>query len=190
MALTHRASQTFSPHPARPVWSDELRAELRRLPADETAVAQVLDSGLRWLDTLALPDQDYGLLHGDFELDNLVWDSERVQALDFDEAAYAWYVVDFAAALQDVLLASDTSDVTRAERVDWFTQGYAEARPLPDGLGKAIPRALILVQAWKVARLLRAYATTSDEGNPAWLDQMRIRHQQWLKAQRAALVWK
>ncbi|MFI5274088.1 MAG: phosphotransferase enzyme family protein, partial [Ktedonobacterales bacterium] len=94
LALVHRTSQTFPPHPARPDWRDELRAAMHTLPAAETTVAQILASGLRWLDTLVLQDQDYGLLHGDFELDNLVWDGEQVQALDFDEAAYSWYVVD------------------------------------------------------------------------------------------------
>lgn len=189
LALVHRASQTFPLHPARPDWRDELSAALRTLPAEETIVAQILASGLRWLDTLALPDQDYGLLHGDFELDNLIWDGEQFHALDFDEAAYAWYVVDFAAALQDIWLAGDTSSVTSTERITWFTQGYAALRPLPGGLREALPRVLILVLALKVARLLRAYATTSDGDSPEWLTQMRTAHQKWLQAKRAVLIW-
>jgi Ser/Thr protein kinase RdoA (MazF antagonist) len=189
LALAHRASQTFPPHPARPNWRDELRAALAALPAEETAVAQTLASGLRWLDTLAPQEQDYGLLHGDFELDNLVWDGEQFQALDFDDAAYAWYVVDFAAALQDVWLAGGTSNVTSKERMTWFARGYATLRPLPDGLWEALPRLLTLVQTFKVARLLRAYATTSDASNPAWLTQMRTRHHQWLQEKRTTLTW-
>lgn len=201
LALVHRASQTFPPHPAqsahpaRADWHGEMRALLRTLPAEETAVAQILASGVRWLDTLTLKDQDYGLIHGDFELDNLIWDGEQaqeqVQALDFDDAAYAWYAVDFAAALQDVWLAGDTSSVTTAqrdERITWFTQGYAALRPLPDGLREALPRLFTLVLAIKVARLLRAYATTSEDNCPAWLAKMRTTHQQWLRAKRAALI--
>src|SRR5260221_492704 len=192
LALVHRASQTFPPHPARPDWRDKLRAAPRTLPAEETAVAQVLASGLRWLDTLAFQDRDYGLIHGDFELDNLFWDGEQGQALDFDEAAYAWHVVDFAAALQDVWLAGNPSSVMSAqrdERVTWFTQGYATLRPLPDRLREAMPRLFRLLLALKVARVLRAYATTSDGGSPAWLAQMWTAHHQWLRAKRAALIW-
>src|SRR5579859_140004 len=189
LALAHRASQTFPPHPARPDWRDALRAALRTLPAEETPVAQILASGLRWLDTLALQDRDYGLIHGDFELDNLIWDGERVQVLDFDDAAYAWYAVDFAAALQDVWLVDDTSSALREARITWFSEGYATLRPLPDGLRAAMPRLLTLLLALKVARLLRAYATTSDAGSPAWLAQMWTAHQQWLKVKRAALIW-
>ena len=201
LALVHRASQTFPAHPARPSWHDQMRAALHTLPPEETAVAQVLTAGLRWLETLAIPDQDYGLIHGDFELDNLIWDGQRVQALDFDDATYAWYAVDFAAALQDVWLASDMSDMSdmgdggdaskaqREQRIRWFAEGYAALRPLPGGLPEALPRLLTLLLAVKVARLLRAYATTTDDSYPAWLARMRTSHQRWLEAKRAALIW-
>jgi Ser/Thr protein kinase RdoA (MazF antagonist) len=192
LALAHCASQTFPPHPARPVWRDELRASLDTLPANETTVAHILTSGLRWLDTRTLPDQDYGLLHGDFELDNLIWDGEQFHALDFDDAAYGWYVIDFAAALQDVWLADDTSDVMSDERIGWFLAGYASLRPLPAGLQEALPRAFTLILALKVARLLRSYATTSDAANdgdhPAWVAEMQATHHKWFQAKRAKLT--
>lgn len=189
LALVHVASQTFPSHPARPTWLDEMRAVLRTLPAEETAVARILASGSKWLESLALKDRDYGLIHGDLELDNLVWDGEQAQALDFDDAAYAWYAVDFAAALQDVWLAGDTSSAWREQRTTWFAEGYAELRPLPDGLREAMPRLLTLVQAIKLARVLRAYSTTTDDTCPAWLAKMRASHQHWLAAKRTALVW-
>jgi hypothetical protein len=52
-----------------------------------------------------------------------------------------------------------------------------------------MPRFLTLVSALKVAWVLRAYATTPDDRDPAWLATMRARHHQWLAAQRAALTW-
>lgn len=190
LALVHCASQTFPAHPARPDWRNEMRAVLRTLPADETALARILASGVEWLDTLAFPDRDYGLIHGDFELDNLIWNGEQVQALDFDDATYAWYAVDFAAALEDVVLASDMSRAQREQRFMWFAEGYAVLRPLPDGVLEATSRLLTLVLARKAARVLRAYATTCDDDTcPAWLATMRTRHQQWLAAKRAALIW-
>lgn len=189
LAQVHLASQTFPLHPARPTWHDELRAMLRTLPPEETAVAHVLTAGLRWLETLALADRDYGLIHGDFELDNIVWDNEQPQALDFDDATYAWYAGDFAAALQDVWLASDVAATQRQRRIAQFTEGYAALRPLPDGLHEAMPRLLTLLLAFKVARVLRAYATTTDSTCPPWLAAMRARHQLWLDAKRAALTW-
>ena len=189
LALVHCASQTFPVHPARPDWHNELRTVLCTLPAEETELARILASGVEWLDTLALQDTDYGLIHGDFELDNLIWNGGEVQALDFDDASYAWYAVDFAAALEDVWMASDMSRAEREQRIMWFAEGYAVLRPLPDGLLEAISRLLTLVLALKAARVLRAYATTSDDTCPAWLATMRTRHQQWLAAKRTALIW-
>ena len=192
LALVHRASQTFPPHPVRSTWHDQIRAALRTLPPEETAVTQVLTSGLQWLDSLALKEQEYGLIHGDFELDNLIWDGQRVQALDFDDATYAWYAVDIAVALQDVWLAGDMDDASsaqRTQRITWLMEGYAALRSLPDGLPESIPRLRTLLLAVKVARLLRAYATTTeDDAYPTWLAQMRTRHQRWLETQRAALL--
>lgn len=194
LALVHAASQTFPPHPARPSWRKTLRAALRSLPKDETTVAQVLTAGLHWLDTLTIPDGDYGLLHGDFELDNLLWDDGQVQAIDFDDACYAWYAVDIAIALLDVWLAedadatSDTPTTQRDERIGWFTDGYATVRPLPDGLSDAMPRLVALILALKIARLMRAYATANANNGPAWLSTMWARHQRWLQAQHALLA--
>lgn len=186
LALMHRASQTFPYHPARSTLHDQIRAVVCTLPPEENALAQVITSGLAWLDTLGTADQDFGLIHGDFELDNLVWDGDRVQALDFDDATYTWYAVDIAAALQDVWLEGSAP---REQGIAWFAEGYDAILPLPTGLREAMPRLHMLLSAVKVARLLRAYATTTDDNAPAWLAAMRTRHQHWLAAKRAALTW-
>ena len=191
LALVHRASQSFAPHPALPHWTDEARAALKSLPPEETDVARVLTAGLAWLETLALPEQDYGVIHGDFELDNLIWDGPRVQALDFDDAAYAWYAIDIAVALQDVWPVrepDETALALRSRRFAWFASGYTAVRPLPTGLPESMPRLLTLLLAVKMARLLRAYATTPTDGDsPAWVAQMRARHQRWLADNRSEL---
>ncbi|HEX6817782.1 MAG TPA: phosphotransferase, partial [Ktedonobacterales bacterium] len=191
LGTLHRASQTFPVRRERSNWRDQIESALRDLPPDEPAVARVLQAGLDWLGTLTIPDQDYGLIHGDFELDNLIWDGDQPQALDFDDATYAWYALDFAAALQDVWLGGEMTPTQQKERIGWFLEGYATARPLPEGLREALPRLLTLTLALKIARLLRAYATTNDDDvQPAWLARMRARHQRWLPAKRASLVWK
>jgi amicoumacin kinase len=187
LARLHQASQTFPPHRARATWQDELRGARASLPLGERATAQVLDAGAAWLKTVPSRPQEYGLLHGDCELDNLVWDGEQQpQVLDFDSAVYAPYLVDVALALYDVWSAEDAQ---RDDHVARFCAGYHELRPLPAGLLEAMPRLGTLLVAVKVARVLRAYTTTTAAEDPPWLVCMRARHQQWLDAQRAALVW-
>ena len=86
-------------------------------------------------------------------------------------------------------MASTTKRAQRDRRITWFADGYAALRPLPSGVPGSLPRLMTLLLAVKMARLLRAYATTTDENCPPWLAQMRARHQRWLVAKRAALVW-
>lgn len=45
----------------------------------------------------------YGLVHGDFELDNLAWCDGKPTCFDFDEAEHGWFVADIAFAVRDLL---------------------------------------------------------------------------------------
>lgn len=186
LAVVHRASQTCAPHPVRSSWRDKLHGALRTLPTGETALTHVLTAGGQWLDALTPPPQDYGLIHGDFELDNLIWNGAQVQALDFDDATYAWYAVDFAAALQDVWAAASEQ---REKGLRWFLEGYAAIRPLPKEVQAALPRLMTLVLALKLAQTLQAYASTTDENSPAWLAEMHANHRRWLQVKRGQLAW-
>jgi Ser/Thr protein kinase RdoA (MazF antagonist) len=187
LARLHMASQTFPPQPARSPWQHELRAAREALPPNERAAMQVLDAGIAWLDTLMVSPGEYGLLHGDFELDNLVWDGRQWQALDFDGAVYSWHAVDIAIALQDVWARTDAG---RTEAIESFYAGYTAVRPLPAGLREATSRILALVTAAKMGQLHRAYANTRiDERSPEWLVTMYGRHKRWLAAKRESLRW-
>jgi Ser/Thr protein kinase RdoA (MazF antagonist) len=182
LGLMHRASKAFPIHPERHRWQDELRSALDTLPADEIEVRMVIESGLAWLDTL--PVEDYGLIHGDFELDNLIWDGRQFQILDFDGAVYSWYGVDIATALQDVWREGGAE---REKRQRWFLEGYGEVASVPNHIHAMIPHCLNLLTAFKVAGLLRAYATTTEDGSTDWLMDMKRYHQKWLTARRAML---
>lgn len=77
----------------------------------------------------------------------------------------------------------------RARRYTWFAEGYSAVQPLPNGLPAVLPRLLTLLLAVKMARLLRAYAATTPDGDyPEWLTQMRDRHMRWLADKRAELA--
>jgi Ser/Thr protein kinase RdoA (MazF antagonist) len=181
LARLHLASETFPAGAARPDLRGEIRAALDGLPSGEPAVAGALADGLELLE--ASPPDECGLLHGDLELDNLFWDGDRVRVLDFDAAVHGWYGMDVAIALADVW---HDGGGARDQRLAWFLDGYSRARPLPATVHALLPRLVGLLSALKMARLLRAYATTGD-GGPAWVAAMRNRHERWLSARRAAL---
>ncbi len=91
LAQLHDASQTFGPRASRAPWLEEIHRVRASLPDSDEVVARVLNEGAAWLKTMPSNPESYGLLHGDCELDNLVWDGDEPQVLDFDSAVYAPY---------------------------------------------------------------------------------------------------
>jgi Ser/Thr protein kinase RdoA (MazF antagonist) len=180
LARLHQASTSFPNHPIRGIWQETIQTLLKILPSEESKLAEVLQSGLAWLNTL--PGEDYGLIHGDFELDNLVWEGEQLQALDFDAATYSWYGVDIAITLQEISM-HDTPQTA------WFLEGYAAVRSLPDRLRENVSRFWDLLLAVKMGRLLLAYANVYEQDCPKWLAEMRSRHEHWLASKRLLLKW-
>src|SRR5436853_441693 len=88
-----------SPTPARagrPTIHEHLRAVGRQLPAHEHAALRLLALLERQVAALPASQQTFGLIHYDFELDNLIWDDQRVGIVDFDDCAGYWFVADIA----------------------------------------------------------------------------------------------
>ncbi|HEV8190771.1 MAG TPA: phosphotransferase [Ktedonobacterales bacterium] len=188
LARVHQASRAFPPTTARPTWQDVIRATRDALPAEERSLAQRLDTGLAWLQGLSLQPNDTGLLHGDCELDNLVWAEGRCQVLDFESAMYAPYTVDIAITLEDVW---QTQDDRREHWIAAFCDGYREVSPLPIGFPDMSEPIRSLLLATKLARLMlayRAYPRPVDAEHPSWLANMQARHSQWIATKRASLA--
>jgi Ser/Thr protein kinase RdoA (MazF antagonist) len=81
------------------------------------------------LDRLARHGDCFGVVHGDFELDNLAWTGDTPTAYDFDEVGRSWFVADIAHALRDLQQGATLrldSPATQA-----FLVGYRAVRNLP-----------------------------------------------------------
>ena len=112
-------------------------------------------------------DRDtYGLIHFDFELDNLIWQGRTVQMLDFDDCSRGWYAADIAFALRDHF---DAGGDLHATGMRAFLGGYAAHTPLADEQIAQIPLFLRLVRLIQFARIIRALNITKDSGQPDWL---------------------
>ena len=69
----------------------------------------------------------YGLIHADFNLDNMLLDGERVIPLDFDDCGFGWHLFDLA-TVWTIYHGSDLAEAIRAGVVE----GYRRERNLPD----------------------------------------------------------
>lgn len=102
-------------------WRDHLDFIEDSLPEDETPAKRELKEVKQWIDSLEMTDDNYGLIHFDFELDNLRWENNVISILDFDDCSYYWYVADIAFALRD--LFEDSIDLTNSDFQE-FVKGY------------------------------------------------------------------
>jgi Ser/Thr protein kinase RdoA (MazF antagonist) len=115
LARLHDRASRLDPRPNIPSWLDavaeaagslsrpEIVDELRRLPTSDALV---------------------GVIHGDPELDNVIWDANGDPVfVDVDDVSRSWFVADVCFALRDF----EGSPLT-----DAFVAGYRESRPLTD----------------------------------------------------------
>ena len=89
-------------------------------------VVEVLRSRLRDLPRTAAT---YGLVHGDFELDNIAWSGGVATAYDWDEAEVSWFAADIAYAVRDLVPDHRELAHGRLPLLDAFLAGYESERP-------------------------------------------------------------
>lgn len=128
---------------------------------------------------MALLPQDegqYGVIHYDFEPDNVFWDedTQRCHVIDFADCMHHWYAADIARALDE--LPDDNARTI-------FLQGYTQARPLPENLTALLPLMRRFINLYGYTRVLRSLSHL-PETQPEWMPGL-IRHLQELMAQRA-----
>jgi len=76
------------------------------LPATEKAAQKELETIEHLYEKT---EEKKGLIHFDFELDNLIWNGERNNIIDFDDAAMYGYGADTAFALRNLFEGADRS---------------------------------------------------------------------------------
>ncbi len=151
-----------------PTWRDQLE-RLRPLLHDRPdAVRFELDEVAALLGALPEEPGSFGLIHGDFEPDNLVWQGLAVQLFDFDACARGWRLADAAFALRDRFAAG-----TRTEDpiVSAFLSGCADAGPIGayDAPGD-MPHFVRWANLLTYGSMVRALDLDEDPGHPDWMN--------------------
>ena len=168
----HEASVGYSDS-AITAWTDEAATVRRILPETEEVILRELEAVEKKLKVLQVNDRNYGIIHYDFELDNLLWEDEVVRIIDFDDCVRYWFVMDFACALQDLFDEhSGGFDVTE-ERFTAFLRGYRSVRMMPDEEIALIPLFVRLDHIYVYARLYRSTLEGPMPGEPQWTTDLR-----------------
>lgn len=145
-----------------------------------------------WVTTLPANPDDFGMIHFDFESDNLCWKDDRVGILDFDDCAHYWYVADIAYALRDLFKVGTGFSVYgpidyEDERLKSFLAGYRESTAINEELLSQLSMFLRLHGLYFYGRITRALDLPKGKELPAWLERLNAKLHSSLEAYRESL---
>ncbi len=155
---------------------------------DDPALVVAADELAQRLDTLPRNDDRFGLVHGDFELDNLRWDGDAAVAYDFDEAARSWFMADIAHAVRDLApVPARTPRPGEADLFAAFLAGYRTEHPLPETDLAHLPLFTAAHAACSAVRV-RLALDAGEADDPPWLVQLRAKLHRYVSQQRDTAV--
>lgn len=170
-----------------------LAQTVRRL-AQYSAPASVRDAAqqlMARLEQLPTSPAGYGLVHYDFEPDNVFCDapSGQFSVIDFDDMIRCWYGLDVVRALDGLSDVGGDTDTPctqlTGDPTALFLKGYRSIRSFPETEETVLPLMHKLVQLVEYANLL--YVLDADVPKPPeWMVQLRLRLEgklRWLESQ-------
>jgi Ser/Thr protein kinase RdoA (MazF antagonist) len=170
----HQATEGY-PGAGRLTIHDHLRMVAQQLPAHEEVAHRLLVTLERQVAALPTSEQTFGLIHYDFELDNLLWDNQRVSIVDFDDCAGYWFVADIAFALRDLFDDhAEQIDLTD-QRLRAFVTGYRMMRTVTDEELRQLALFLRVHNLVSFTKLLRAVDIDDAQAAPAWVVDLQAK---------------
>ena len=123
---------------------------------------------------LLINSKNYGLIHYDFELDNVFYDDSKksCSVIDFDDAMYHWYVMDIVQALHS--LKSEIAENEFPHKQAIFLEGYRSRFEIDDNLFAAALVFRRFANLYQYARVARAMHEHWDN-EPDWMVELRTR---------------
>jgi Ser/Thr protein kinase RdoA (MazF antagonist) len=172
LAVVHDVASAVADQVTLRRWLDTVEEAVRLLRSGE-----LREVGVRLVDALGqLPSSAewVGVVHGDPELDNVIWQDGAPVFVDLDDAGRSWFAADVCFALRDFAKRASSPDV-EAEPVAAFLAGYRERRPLGEDEVAAFPlfaRAHALIT---LARLERPRGEPIADDWPDWAKALRAK---------------
>ena len=173
----HQLSSTYS-SPKTKRWSHAdvfnwIEETLRNL-AIETPPLDELEILREQFSTLPINQKNYGLIHYDFEPDNVFYDdsTKSCSVIDYDDAMYHWYVMDIVQALHSLKSEIAEHEFPHAQAV--FLEGYRSRFNIDDNLFTAAPVFRRFANLYQYARVARAMHE-HWENEPEWMVELRTK---------------
>jgi len=126
----------------------------------------------RGLSLLPIDSSVYGIVHYDFEPDNVLYDAETgaFGVIDFDDSIRCWFALDAVRALDALDEVSVETAHAEAERL--FLEGYRQESPFTDAQYDSLPLMRRLVALQQYAEI-KYVLSEGVEDEPEWMTQIR-----------------
>lgn len=173
----HKLSSEFIPvNNKRNDWKetmDWMEDVLSTFP-DETAARSELSILRAYFSKLPTTKENFGLIHYDFELDNVFYNeiTETYNPIDFDDAMYHWYALDIEQSLDSI--KEDMPEEQVEPSINEFIKGYRIEYDISDEMLKLLPIFRRYVNLYGYVRILRSVEEKWDN-EPDWMINLRIK---------------
>ena len=176
LASLHYLSKTFEPvSERRKSWLDTVQfmeSVFQKHPKELIALEE-LSRVTNWLQSLPNGNDVYGLIHYDFQLDNIFFEENKNHSfniIDFDDAMYHWYALDIVTALDDFI---DNDNPHSKIMVQSFLNGYRSKMVLENDVEAQFPQFQRYADLYKFSKLLRTLDYGEINDTPPWFDELK-----------------
>ncbi|UCD09546.1 MAG: phosphotransferase [Dehalococcoidales bacterium] len=148
-------------------WMESILSEFdtEKAARDEVQILRSCLSGL------PADNGNYGLVHYDFETDNVFYnDDGSFHVIDFDDAHYHWFVIDIDQALDG--LFRDLASRNPEEIKGLFISGYCSVIPIQESMLELMPVFRRYANLNGYVKTLRAAKETWNN-EPDWMVELR-----------------
>lgn len=148
----------------------EIGGRLKEYDAPE-AVREEYGAVCRELEQLFISSSNYGVIHYDFEPDNVFYDAAEnaFSVIDFDDAIRCWYALDIVRALDALDEVVDGNRIGDAANL--FLEGYQSATDLTDEQKQSFSLMRRLVRLQEYATLLHVLWDPIAQ-QPDWMTEI------------------
>ncbi|WP_066051727.1 phosphotransferase enzyme family protein [Robertmurraya korlensis] len=151
----------------RPSWQDQIVEFQCSLPQANVLLHKEMIELVDLTNKLQVTTDNFGLIHYDFELDNLLFSENSVGIIDFDDCITSWYVADIVYALRDA-----GSFQLEYPQVQEFLKGYKSETSLDTDIIKVASLFERLHRLMMYVRLTKSMDIETTESSPDWLRQL------------------
>ncbi|WP_107841753.1 phosphotransferase enzyme family protein [Metasolibacillus meyeri] len=176
LASLHFLSKNFEPvSERRKSWLDTVQfmeSVFKKYPEEQLAL-QELTRVTNWLQSLPTNKDVFGLIHYDFQLDNIFFEEDKdytFNIIDFDDAIYHWYALDIVTALDDFI--DDDSPHSKL-LIQSFLNGYRSKMDLENDVVAQFSQFRRYANLYKLSRILKSLDYDEINEAPSWFVGLR-----------------